>query len=160
MFTKKKRHSTPRLFKAVAMKVERKKECLLVGEVSLLSVLGCHDVRVGLGVHSIFMFLRFLFITTNLHACHCYKYFQREVHTHKKRKDQSSKFQPWTFHSHSRKMGLMRSKKKLLWERERPIFFFFLVMEIKGIDPIGAAKVVFLPKHDHSNIILIRFSES
>ena len=50
-FTKKKRQSTPRLFKAVAMKVERKKECLLVGEVSLLSVLGCHDVRVGLGVH-------------------------------------------------------------------------------------------------------------
>ena len=26
-------------------------------------------------------------------------------------------------------------------------------MEIKGIDPIRAAKVVFLPKHDHSNII-------
>lgn len=26
-------------------------------------------------------------------------------------------------------------------------------MEIKGIDPIGAAKVVFLPKHNYSNII-------
>ena len=38
------------------------------------------------------------------------------------------------------------------------IFFFFWVMEIKGIDPIVAAEVVFLPKH--SNIILVRFSVS
>ena len=83
-----------------------------MGEVSLLSVIGCHDVF-EIFIHHYYSTRLPLLFAINISNV-------KRTHTHQK-KDQSSKFQPWTFHSHSRKMGLMRSKKKLLWEREREI---------------------------------------